>query len=96
MTDITITAPSVGIIPPNAASQTIEPIALPYWGTSLSTACKGHVEARVRLIESKIWPDGVPSGLHVSVYNQMLAAGFTTRKWDVPSIRHLQRLRGGR
>jgi hypothetical protein len=32
----------------------------------------------------------------VSVRNRMIARGFKVRGWAAPSVRHLQRLHGGR
>jgi len=95
MTDLTLTAPSVGVSP-SKPPQTIEPISLPCWGTPLSTAHKGYQGHRLQVIESAIWPYGIPHGLHVSERNRILAKQFEANGWDPPSVRHLQRLHGGR
>ena len=75
---------------------TIEPTSPPYWGTALSTAHKGHQANRLEVVEHQIWPEGVPSGLHVSARNRLIEHGFKANGWAPPSDRHLQRLHGGR
>jgi hypothetical protein len=94
MTDTVITAPSMGIAANH--QQVIEPIAKPNWGTPLSTAAKGYQARRLQVIETDLWPNGPPVGLHVSDRNRLLAQRFAANGWDPISDRHLQRLHGGR
>lgn len=93
MTDLSVTAPSAGM-PIAEAKRGL--IARPETDTPLSTASKGYQERRFQVVESAIWPNGRPADLHVSEHNRSLAKGFKARKWDAISVRHLQRLRGGR
>ena len=74
----------------------IDPISTPDWGTALSTARKSHVEERVDLARSELWPNGMPRELHVSERNRIYAKFFEARGWAPASDRHLQRLHGGR
>ena len=74
----------------------IKPIAPAHWLTALSTARKHHQERRLEVVERELWPEGAPSDLHVSVRNRMLADRFIAKGWSPLSVRHLQRLHGGR
>jgi hypothetical protein len=73
----------------------IDPTAPPLWGTALSTARKDHQARRLEVVEQELWPDGVPK-LEVSVRNRMVADRFVAKGWSPLSVRHLQRLHGGR
>jgi hypothetical protein len=67
----------------------------PYAGTGGSTACKGYQKYRTREAEADIWPDGnIPR--FASQYNPPIERWFKDRDLPMPSVRTLQRFRGGR
>jgi len=43
--------------------------------TELSTKHTGHQERRMEIARAEIFPDGVPTGLHVAQFNGMVVAG---------------------
>ena len=92
------TALSVGPTPQSELPE-IKPIPRPGGGTELSTQYKLHQTRRIQTVAAELWPNTngrPPPGVSVAERNQVLRAKFADRDWAPPSVRHLQRVFGGR
>jgi hypothetical protein len=61
--------------------------------TELSTKHTGHQERRMEIARAEIFPDGVPTGLHVAQFNFAFDRWFRGNLLDPPSDKTFYRVR---